>query len=98
MTDTNGKKTMSDMTHRIGIWAAVIGLSMYVFNMGAWVGAADEKFNDAATVEATQQALLLQVNTVAVTQDAQSKAIEENKEAIEKARLEILAAIAAADR
>lgn len=86
-------QTGSDLAHRIGIWAGMIGLGLYVLNIGQWVGAADEKFADAQTVEEKQDQLILDVNTIQVTQDVQTEAIEANKEAIEKSRQEILAAI-----
>jgi len=44
----NGKATI---VNRIGTWVAILGMAAYVFNMGQWVGAADEKFEDAQTVE-----------------------------------------------
>ena len=94
MTDSNGKQKPSDIAHRVGIWTAVTGIALYVFNMGAWVGAADEKFEDAATVEHTQQALLLQVNTVATKQEAIEEAVAENKQAIKDSEKAVLAAIA----
>lgn len=90
----NGQtKVAAEWAHRVGIWVSVIGMGLYVFNMGQWVGAADEKFEDAATVETTQRTLLLQVNTIATKQEAQDKAIAENKKAIEDSKKEILKAI-----
>jgi Flp pilus assembly protein protease CpaA len=77
----------------VGIWVAVLGIGIYVLNMGMWVGAADEKLADAATVEETQKQVLLDLNTVQVTQAAQTVAIADNKKATEKSRDEILAAI-----
>jgi hypothetical protein len=64
-----------------------------LFTVGSWVGAADEKFEDAATVETTQRALLLQVNTVATRQEALTTAVADNKKAIETSKNEILDAI-----
>lgn len=49
------KQSMTDLAHRIGVWAGMIGLMVYVMNIGTWVGAADEKFKDAESVEQTQQ-------------------------------------------
>lgn len=100
MTD---RHTPSDVVHRVGSWVAIIGIGIYVLNIGAWVGAADEKFKDAQTVEEKQDHLMLDVNTIQVTQAAmvevqasQSEAIEDNAKAIEESKKEILAAIAAA--
>jgi hypothetical protein len=44
-------KEQQSVTHRIATWAAIIPMGLYVMNMGQWVGAADEKFEDAETVE-----------------------------------------------
>lgn len=96
MTDKNGKQTKSDLAHRIGIWTVVAGMAMYVFNMGQWVGAADEKFEDAETVEAKQQAILLQVNTVATKQEAIADKQDELEDQLDETKQEILDAIAQA--
>jgi len=93
MANGNGKASVLDITHRIGIWGGMIAMFIYVLNIGQWVGAADEKFKDAETVEEKQDALILQVNTVAVLQATQTTAIEANKTAIETSRKEILEAI-----
>ncbi len=90
---SNGTQTKVDIAHRLGIWISVIVLGGYVLNMGQWVGAADEKFDDAATVETTQRALLIQVNTIATIQGTQTTAIRDNKDAIEDSRRAILDAI-----
>jgi len=92
------KHTAADLAHRIGIWTGMIVLAVYVLNIGQWVGAADEKFSDAQTVEEKQDQLVLDVNTISVTQRTQTTAIEENKKAIEASRKEILAAIKEAHR
>ena len=84
---------MLDIVHRVGIWGFAITLGVYVLNIGQWVGAADEKFKDAQTVEEKQDALIIQVNTVAILQGVQTVAIQDNKTAIETSRREILAAI-----
>lgn len=89
----NGKPSMLDIVHRVGIWGFAISIGIYLLNIGSWVGAADEKFKDAETVEEKQDALILQVNTVAVLQATQTTAIEANKTAIETSRREILEAI-----
>lgn len=87
----------ADLAHRIGIWISVIVIAGYVLSIGTFIGAAEEKFKDAETVETTQKALLLQVNTIAIVQGVQTIAIQDNKGAIETSRREILAAIAAKD-
>ena len=74
----------------------MIVLAGYVMSLGQWVGAADEKFNDAETVETRQNALLIQQNTLAVRQQAIEAGVQENKEAIEKSKQEILDAISKA--
>lgn len=90
---SNGPQTKSDIAHRIGIWVSVLVIGGYVLNLGQWVGAADEKFKDAQTVEEKQDALILQVNTVAILQGVQTTAIQDNKDAIETSKQEILEAI-----
>lgn len=92
-----------DIAHRIGIWVAMVGLAVYVLNIGQWVGAADEKFKSAQTVEEKQDKLILDVNTIQVTQGAiqrtqtaQTNAIAANARAIEDSKDEILDAIKAA--
>ena len=89
----NGKPSLLDIIHRVGIWTFGIGILIYALNIGQWVGAADEKFKDAETVEEKQDALILQVNTIATLQTAQTVAITDNKAAIETSRREILEAI-----
>jgi len=81
------------IVNRIGTWIAILGIAAYVFNMGQWVGAADEKFEDAQSVEEKQDKIILDVNTIKVTQTAQTTAIADNKTAIETSRREILNAI-----
>ena len=98
MPDTNGKQTGVDIVHRLGIWLVVFGLGAYMMDIGAWVGAADEKFKDAQTVEEKQDALILDVNTIKLTQVTQTKAIEANATAIEESKDEILDAIKEANK
>ncbi len=93
MPDTNGNQKPVDIVHRVGIWGAVVVLGVYLMNIGAWVGAADEKFKDAQTVEEKQDQLIRDVVTIQVTQGIQTKAIEANTKAIESSKQEILAAI-----
>ena len=89
----NGKPSVLDIVHRVGIWGFAISIGIYMLNIGQWVGAADEKFKDAQTVEEKQDALIIPVNTVAILQGVQIIAIQANKEAIETSRREILEAI-----
>ncbi len=91
----NGQ-TKVDIAHRIGIWISVIVIAGYVLNIGTFIGAAEEKFKDAQTVEEKQDVLILQVNTIATVQGVQTLAIADNKTAIETSRREILDAIKAA--
>ncbi len=93
MANGNGKASILDIVHRVGIWGFAISIGIYMLNIGQWVGAADEKFKDAQTVEEKQDALILQVNTVAILQGVQTTAIQDNKDAIETSRREILEAI-----
>ncbi len=95
---SNGRQSPVDIAHRIGIWVAVCGMAVYLLNIGAWVGAADEKFNDAQTVEEKQDKLILDVNTIQVTQVTQTKAIEANTRAIKDSKDEILQAIKDANK
>lgn len=86
-------KSTGDIANRVGLWAAVIGIGMYVMNIGQWVGAADEKFNDAETVETTQRAILLQQATIATEQKNMKETLDDIEEQAEKDKKEILAAI-----
>jgi hypothetical protein len=91
-------KTAGDIANRLGLWAAVAAIGLYVMNIGAWVGAADEKFNDAETVETKQEAMIIQQAVMATKQEAIETAVEKNAEAIEESRKEILDAIKDAHR
>jgi len=71
----------------------MIGLAAYVISIGQWVGAADEKFNAAATVETTQRVILLQQNTLAVEQKNMKEQLDDIKDQAETDKKEILAAI-----
>lgn len=93
MPNANGKQTWTDIAHRIGIWSVVVLMAVKLFSVGAWVGAADEKFKDAASVEVTQKQLVLTVNTLTTEQKYTKLAVEANKVAIEESKDEILAAI-----
>jgi hypothetical protein len=95
MANGNGKQSPGDLAHRIGIWVAVIAIAAKLFSVGAWVGAADEKFEDHDAVEEKQDEIILDLNTIQNTVAAQTRAIAENKEAIEESKEEVLAAIEA---
>ena len=90
---THENSTSMDMAHRLGIWTGLLALAVYVINIGAWVGAADEKFVDAETVEQKQEEMIVRQTVIATKQDSIEKAVEENKKAIETSRKEILDAI-----
>lgn len=98
MPNANGKQTWADIAHRIGIWSVVVLMAVKLFSVGAWVGAADEKFKDAASVEVTQKQLVLEVNTLTIEQKHTTVAVQANKTAIEESRAEILAAIKEANK
>lgn len=87
------KQTPGDLAHRIGIWGGMIGLGLYVLNIGAWVGAADEKFNDAETVETQQRAILLQQATIVTEQKNLKEKLDEIEEQAKEDKREILDAI-----
>lgn len=91
MNNTNAEKV--SVANRLTTWAAIVGMGLYVMNMGQWVGAADEKLEGAAKVEATQQAMLLQQATMVAEQAHQKDALEDIKEQAEKDKEEILNAI-----
>ena len=86
-------QSTGDLIHRVGIWVGMIGLALYVLNIGQWVGAADEKFKGAASVEQKQEQLILDVNSLTVEQRYTKEAVKANTIAIETSRREILAAI-----
>ena len=95
MSDVNGKQTATDLAHRIGIWGVVVAMAVKLFTIGSWVGAADEKFSDAESVERKQDELILDVNTLTTEQKHTTQAVEDLKTQSEKDKKEILAAIAA---
>lgn len=45
------KPEQQSLANRVATWAAIIPMGLYVMNMGQWVGAADEKFENAEQVE-----------------------------------------------
>lgn len=73
------------IAHRVAIWAAIVPLSIYVLNMGMWVGAADEKFENANKVARTQEDIKRRLTTLETEVKANSKASEKQTEAIIKA-------------
>lgn len=91
-------KTTGDIANRVGLWVAVVGMGVYVMNIGAWVGAADEKFADAQTVEEKQDAMLLQQNTMATKQEVIEEQLDKMEEQMDEDKKEILAAIASAHK
>lgn len=91
MTEVNQSK--SDLAHRVGIWGGMIALAIYVLNIGQWVGAADEKFKDAETVETKQEEILEQQTTMRTKQEAIVKQLDEMKQQMKEDKQEILAAI-----
>lgn len=58
------EEDVTSVTHRVATWAVIVPLVIYVLNMGMWVGAADEKFEDAKQVEEKVDALKVQVTRV----------------------------------
>lgn len=74
-----------EIAHRLGIWVTVVGLALYVLNMGIWVGAADEKFKSAATVEERQEELKDHLNEIQRSVDLNSAEIYRFKIDIVKA-------------
>ena len=98
MPNANGKQTWTDIAHRIGIWSVVVLMAVKLFSVGAWVGAADEKFKDADSVEVTQKQLVIDVNTLTTEQKYTTLAVQANKTAIEESKNEILEAIKEASK
>ena len=87
---TNGN-TWS-IVNRVGLWVSFAALAAYVFYIGQWVGAADEKFNDAQTVEERQEAIKETIVTLSVNQANAADDVEEIKESqkeIEKGQQEL---------
>ena len=56
------------IVNRITQWLAIIGIAAYVFYIGSWVGAADEKFKDAETVEQVQDTIKTEVTVIRTEQ------------------------------
>ena len=71
----NGDMTLNGngaVINRVMQWLSIIGIAAYVFYIGSWVGAADEKFEDAATVEQKQEQIKTDV-TIILTEQAHIK-------------------------
>ena len=67
----NGNMTLNGngaVINRVMQWLALAGLLVYVLNIGSWVGAADEKFKDAATVEQKQEQIKTDVTIILTEQ------------------------------
>ena len=90
MSESNGRLALAN---RIGTWTAIIGLAAYVFWMCTWVGAADEKFKDAETVESKQTAILLQQATIATKQQHIETKLIKIEEQMKEDKEDILDAI-----
>lgn len=87
-----------DIAHRVGVWAGMAGLFIYVMNIGQWVGAADEKFKDAETVEQKQETILEQQVTIKTKQEAIVKQLDEIEKQMKEDKKEILSAIRELER
>jgi hypothetical protein len=81
------------MAHRLGVWTAVIGIFLYVLNIGSWVGAAEEKFKDAETVEQKQAQILLEQTEIKTKQVAIEKQLDKIEQQMKEDKKEILEAI-----
>ncbi len=44
-------EAMGHVINRAASWIAIVGLGLYILNIGQWVGAAEEKFENAQKVE-----------------------------------------------
>lgn len=95
-SEVNGKHV--DLAHRIGVWAGMVGLFIYVMNIGQWVGAADEKFKDAETVEQKQEQILETQTTMKTKQEAIVDKLDEIEEQMKEDKKEILEAIRELER
>lgn len=52
----NGNGHMHPL-ERVGTWATLVGMGLYVLYIGQWVGAAEEKFDSAQKTEETQEGI-----------------------------------------
>lgn len=71
----------------------MIALAVYVLNIGQWVGAADEKFKDAETVEQKQEEILQTQTTIKTKQEAIVKQLDDIEDQMKEDKREILEAI-----
>lgn len=62
------------IVNRIGTWAVLAGLGVYMLNIGSWVGAADEKFEQAQKVEEQVDDIKERITTL----EAEVKNLDEN--------------------
>lgn len=76
----------------------MVGLFIYVMNIGQWVGAADEKFKDAETVEQKQEQILETQTTMKTKQEAIVDKLDEIEEQMKEDKKEILEAIRELER
>lgn len=92
MTHGNGNGAA---LNRVASWGSIVAMALYVLYIGQWVGAADEKFKDAESVEQTQKQIkerLIRVEegiedleeSAAREHDAILDAIKELKQKIEE--------------
>ncbi len=82
MKDING---YAPIANRIASWVAIVGIGIYVMDMGKWVGAADEKLADAEKVEEQVDVIIQRLTAVEVVVVAQTETMKENKKDILRA-------------
>lgn len=85
MANGDGNGSWGAIANRLGTWAVLIGLAIYVYDIGTWVGAADERFSDARTVEATQK----QISEKVTRLEANQKNIQEDVTEVRKGQKEL---------
>lgn len=84
MTAHNGNG-LGTILNRVGMWSTLVGLAIYVLNMGMWVGAADEKFESAEQVEKQVDEVKERLTKLETAVELNTKTAEKNTEAILKA-------------
>jgi hypothetical protein len=77
------------IANRIGTWVALAAMGAYVMNIGAWVGAADEKFSDAEKVEEQVDDIKDRLTKIETVVTAQTETMKENKKDILEAIKEL---------